>query len=169
MKKLPIAGLTVLLLFILAGCDLFAVKDTSTEPPQLVVLTESGRIRAQRFGFQWETSATSVIADSVDPSTYAYEPIRVTAGETLQLAYEEGKAPQVFTLWFYPGGEEERIAVSYELNRGGDDPRFAEDAVALFEVSESGVYVVEALWPSWVKDGINGEAFYGFAVSVEPQ
>ena len=51
-------------------------------------------------------------------------------------------------------------------NIGGEDPRFAENSVALFPAEESGIFVVNGTWPSWYNDGINGEAVYAFAVSV---
>jgi hypothetical protein len=167
MKRTLCVILPLLLLISLTACDFFAVKDTSTEPPQMVVITENARIRAQRFSYTWETSAGANVADSVDPRTFAYDPIPVKEGELLQFVFEEGKEASVFTIWFYPEGSEEGITVEYEMNYQGIDPRFAEGSRALFEATENGVYVVEAHWPSWVRDGINGEAAYGFAVSVD--
>ena len=167
MKRFLCLAVSLLLPIILTGCDFFEVKDTSTEPPQMAVITESGRFRAQRFGYKWETSAGGCVADSVDPRTFAYDPIPVKEGELLQFVFEEGKEASVFTIWFYPEGSEEGKTVDYERNYQGIDPRFAEGSRALFAASENGVYVVEAVWPSWVRDGINGEAEYGFAVSVD--
>ena len=58
------------------------------------------------------------------------------------------------------------VQFEYERNIGGEDPRFAENSVALFPAEESGIFVVNGTWPSWYNDGIDGEAVYAFAVSV---
>lgn len=151
----------------LTGCDaLFGPADLPDEPPQMVVLTASGteEQQASRFGWHWETKENAAIADSVDPLTYAYTPIAVPEGETIQLRFDGSREPYVFTVWHYADPEAEGTTIEYDMNRG-DDPRFAENSRALFP-AEEGIYIVEAVWPVWVKDGIKGDAIYGFAVEV---
>ena len=153
----------------LTGCaELFTRTDQPSEPPQMTVLTERGEYPAVRFGYEWQIrDGEAVIADGVDPLGYAFTPIEAAAGEYVQIAFSDEKyGPTTFTVYFYAeGGDGEGKTVEYDLNRG-DDPRFAERACALFPAVSDGIYVVEAVWPSWYRDGINGEATYAFALSV---
>ena len=153
-----------------AACDkLFVPGDVPDKPPDIYVLTESGEeIPAVRFGYSWTQvkSGKSEIADSISPLAYEFDPIPVKAGEILQILFDKDHGAPIFSVVFYTEGSEEAVQFEYERNIGGEDPRFAENSVALFPAEESGIFVVNGAWPSWYNDGIDGEAVYAFAVSV---
>ena len=169
-RRLWLYAVLLILPLLLASCvDFLLYGDVPDEPPQLTVVTETGTFPATRFGYRWETKKVGVIADSMSPFEYEFTPIEVNAGTDVQLVFASDAVPYVLNVMFYPDGEENAgSSVEYEENTDGNDPRFAEDSEALFPVTESGIFVVDGLWPVWVKDGINGEAQFAFAVTVLP-
>ena len=135
------------------------------DPPQLIVVTEEGEYTAVRFGYRWERERKEDAVDYVEPRTYAYEPIPVSA-ESCQIRFSRGYAPEMYIIRFYPEDGGDKRIVDYTINPRADDPHFTENSSVLLPVTESGIFTVEAVWPEWVTNSVVTDATYGFAVTV---
>ncbi|MBQ3956768.1 MAG: hypothetical protein II680_12835 [Clostridia bacterium] len=164
MKRILFSLLPLLLLF----CSCSREEIIRYDPPMMTIITDSGEYTAVRFGYRWERERKEDAVDYVNPVTYEYAPIPVSAGESCQLAFSgRDTSPEMYIIRFYPAGGGERQIVDYSLNRHADDPEYEWSASLLITITESGVFTVEAVWPEWVANSIVTDATYGFRVIVE--
>ncbi len=156
------------------GCAFSA--DVPREPPQMNVRTQAGETGAVRFGWEWELMkrrnevGSGIIADSVDPLLWEYDPIPVFTGEDLTFVFPEGMEPLGVSVDFYPlneAGEADRDKVHHMIaERYAANPENENRGVRMRKdwglPAQDGIFVVEA---KWNKPRYRGEATYAFAVT----